>query len=213
MRCTSKRRSPITTWRPGAPARGARAWGCALLERQRWGLVPSWAKDAKIGDRMINARAETVASKPAFRSAFAKRRCIVPADGFYEWQVVPGRRQKQPYFFYGRDGAPLAFAGMWELWRDPSDAEAPRISTFVIVTTSANALVASVHERMPVVLPDALWDAWLDSDNHDAEALEQMLLPAAEDVLLRHAVGTEVNRPQNHGAGLVEPLVAQTGLE
>ncbi len=184
--------------------------GERLLERLRWGLIPAWAKDSKIGDRLINARAETVASKPSFRSAFARRRCIVPADGFYEWQVVPGRRQKQPYYISARDLLPLAFAGLWESWRDPSDAEAPWISSFVIVTTTANALVAPVHDRMPVVLPDAVWDAWLDADNHDVDSLAQMLVPAGEEVLQLHAVSTSVNRPQNRGPDLIEPLVERT---
>ena len=179
-----------------------------VLERLRWGLVPAWAKDPTIGDRMINARAETVASKPAFKGAFTRRRCIIPADGFFEWQVVPGQRQKQPYFIFGRDRLPLAFAGLWETWRDPSDPDASPISSFVIVTTSPNKLLAAVHDRMPVILEESAWDAWLEPTNHDVDALVQMLAPADEEVLDLYAVGTAVNRPENHGADLVAPLPA-----
>ena len=178
-----------------------------VLEKLRWGLIPVWAKDSTIGDRLINARAETVASKPSFKRAFASRRCIVPADGFFEWQVIPGRKQKQPYFIFGRDRLPLAFAGLWEAWRDPADPDAPWIASFVIVTTAANEILAPVHDRMPVILPPSTWDAWLEPENHDVDALAQMLVPAPSDALDLYAVATAVNRPQNHGSELVEPLV------
>lgn len=182
-----------------------------VLERLRWGLVPSWAKDLSIGDRMINARAETVASKPAYKRAFAKRRCIVPADGFFEWQVVPDRKQKQPWFIFGHDRRPLAFAGLWEAWRDPGDPDAPWVVSFVIVTTDSNDRLAPIHDRMPVILPESRWDAWLDPENHDVESLASLLVPAPDDALDLYEVSTAVNRPQQHGAELVEPLDPTSG--
>lgn len=177
-----------------------------VLERLRWGLVPSWAKDLSMGDRMINARAETVASKPAYKRAFAKRRCIVPADGFFEWQAVPARKQKQPWFIFGHDRRPLAFAGLWEAWREQDDPDAPWVVSFVIVTTDANDRLAPIHDRMPVILPESQWDAWLDPENHDVESLASLLVPAPDDALDLYEVSTAVNRPQRHGVELVEPL-------
>jgi len=177
-----------------------------VLERLRWGLVPRWAKDPSIGDRMINARAETVASKPAFKGAFKRRRCIIPADGFFEWQKVPGHRQKQPYFIFGRDRLTLAFAGLWEAWHDASHPDDAPLRSFAIITTTANATVAPVHDRMPVILPESSWDRWLCPENDDAESLVAMLAPAREGVLDLYPVSTAVNRPHNHGATLVEPI-------
>jgi putative SOS response-associated peptidase YedK len=130
----------------------------------RWGLVPAWAKDPAIGSRMFNARAEGVADKPAFRAAFRRRRCLVPADGFYEWQPVAGGR-KQPYFIRLVSGAPLALAGLWERWRGP-DGDA--IATFTIVTTAANEAMRAFHDRMPVLVAPADHDEWLSSPNPSA---------------------------------------------
>jgi len=180
--------------------------GLRVLERLRWGLIPGWAKDLTVGDRMINARAETVASKPAYKRSFARRRCIVPADGFYEWQAVPGRRRKQPYFIYGRDRRALALAGLREAWRDLSDPDTAEVGSFTIITTAAGSRVAPVHDRMPVVLPEAAWDLWLDPGNDDVDALAKMLAAAGDDALDLHPVGTAVNRPQSRGSGLVEPI-------
>src|SRR5262249_48344483 len=133
--------------------------GERILDLMRWGLVPSWAKDLSIGDRMINARAESILTSNAYKRAFVKRRCIIPADGFSEGARAAARKQpKQPWFFRRRDGGPLAFAGLWEIWHDPKDPDqehAPRIRSCVIVTTDANELVAPVHDRMPVVLPES----------------------------------------------------------
>jgi putative SOS response-associated peptidase YedK len=176
-----------------------------VLDVVRWGLVPSWAKDLSIGDRLINARAETIATKPAYKRAFEKRRCIVPADGFYEWRKVPGRKQKQPYFVFRRDREPLAFAGLWEIWHDPDDPDAERIRSCVIVTTRANHTLEGVHDRMPVVLPEEAWGAWLDPGNHDTRALAELLVPAPDDVLDLYAVRPLVNRPANDGRELLEP--------
>jgi putative SOS response-associated peptidase YedK len=179
-----------------------------VLDLVRWGLVPSWAKDLKIGDRLINARAESIATKPAYKRAFQKRRCIVPADGFYEWRKVPGHTAKQPYFVYRRDREPLAFAGLWEIWHDPEHPDGERIRSCVIVTTRANHMLEPVHDRMPVVLPEEVWDAWLDPENHDTTALEALLVPAPDDVLDLYAVRPLVNRPTNDGRELLEPAPA-----
>lgn len=180
--------------------------GVRTLHAFRWGLVPFWAKELKIGDRMINARAETVAEKPAYRHAFAQQRCLVPATAFYEWQKLPGKRAKQPWLFRPRDGQPLAFAGLWERWHDPDRPDGEAVQSTVIVTTNANELMRPVHDRMPVILPEERWDEWLDPENHDADELEQLLVPPAEDVLERYPISTEVNSPRNQGPELVEPV-------
>ncbi len=135
------------------------------LDMAHWGLVPGWAKDPSGSSRLINARAETVATKPSFRSAFKRKRCLVPADGFYEWQAVEGRRTKQPYLVTMADGTPLSFAGLWETWHAP-DGETLRSCT--IITCPANATMTMIHHRMPVILPKGAWDSWLDPDRRDA---------------------------------------------
>ena len=184
-----------------------------VLSRLRWGLVPGWAKDVAIGDRLINARAETLAEKPSFRRAFAHKRCLIPADGFYEWAAVPvtgAKPRKQPYYVHSRDGVPLALAGLWETWKVPDDAEVPTpdgwLRTCTIVTTDANATLAPVHHRMPVVLERSAWDEWLDPEVDDVGSLQRLLRPARDDLLGLHAVGTEVNGSRATGPGLVEPV-------
>jgi putative SOS response-associated peptidase YedK len=191
----------------------AESRGVRVLDVVRWGLVPSWAKDLSIGDRMINARAEKVATGNAYKRAFAKRRCLVPADGFYEWQIVEeagapasGKRRprKQPWFFRRRDGEPLAFAGLWEIWHDPAlGDDAPRIRSCVIITTEPNELLRPVHDRMPVLLPEQAWDEWLDADNHDVAALQRLLVPAPAGELEGWPVSTLVNKPANNGPELL----------
>jgi len=188
-----------------------------VLSRLRWGLVPSWAKDLAIGDKMINARAETVAEKPAYRRAFAKKRCISPADGFYEWKAGPkpsggGRPVKQPYFIHRLDGEPLAFAGLWETWKVPEDAD-PELGgddgwlrSCAIVTGPPNELMVPIHNRMPVVLPESAWDQWLDPDDHDVEALTQLLVPAPAEWFEAYAVSTAVNNARTNTAELVRPI-------
>ncbi len=175
-----------------------------VLSNLRWGLVPSWAKDPKMGDRLINARAEDVADKPAFRTAFARRRGLVPADGFYEWQPRPGQKKKQPMFVHRRDGEPMAFAGLWEVWRDRNAGEdADWLRTFAIVTTRPNDLLAPIHDRMPVILPEAAWDTWLDPEAEPA-VLESLLVPAPDDSIAVYPVSLLVNSADNDGPELVE---------
>jgi putative SOS response-associated peptidase YedK len=185
----------------------------APAERQlrvmRWGLVPFWAKDAKIGSRMINARSETVAEKPAFRRAFAKRRCLVPADGYYEWQPQPGG-QKQPIYITRADGRPLAFAGLYELWRDPAmsrDDDDAWLWTTTIITTSAPDELGMIHDRMPMIIDPAGWTDWLDPVNSDLADLKALLTPAAASGLDTYPVSVAVNSVRNNGPRLIEPAL------
>lgn len=183
----------------------ARPPGGRRLEKRRWGLVPSWAKEIAIGGRLINARVETVRLKPAFRAAFRERRCLIPADGFYEWHGPPGR--KQPYFFHRPSGAPLAFAGLYENWR--GGAPTPGADAYLscaILTREASASVREIHDRMPVILKPEYYDAWLDPDNTDPAALERILREGCITELSRHAVSRRVNRVENDDRRLTEPI-------
>lgn len=166
----------------------------------RWGLVPYWADDPSIGNRMINARSETVAEKPAFREAFRRRRCLVPADGFYEWEKREGAG-KVPHWIHRADRRPFAFAGLWERWRAP---EGDPLHTFTILTTEASPSLRRIHPRMPVILPEAGWSTWLDREA-DGETLLELLRPFPDGELSEHPVSTRVNTPAEDDAGLVEP--------
>jgi len=172
------------------------------LGRMRWGLVPSWAEDPGVGDRMINARAETLLEKPAFRTALERRRCIVPADGFYEWERIGSRTQ--PVYIHDRSGAPLAFAGLWAVWRDPATPDAPWLRSCTVVTTGANAMIAAVHDRMPVMLARDEWDRWLDRDMTDGEAVADLLRPAPDDLLELWPVSPRVNSARVDDERLIE---------
>jgi putative SOS response-associated peptidase YedK len=183
----------------------------------RWGLVPFWAKDPAIGSRLINARAETVDSKPSFRSAFAKRRCLLPADGFYEWLKVEqdGKTRKQPYYIHRADGRELAFAGLYELWRDPSvpeDQDNAWLWTTTIITTTATDEVGQIHDRMPMVIEPAAWPDWLDPDNTEAAGLQQLLVPAVSGGLTSYPVSTAVNNVRNNGPELAEAVPGPPSL-
>ncbi len=179
----------------------------------RWGLVPSWAKDPSVGSRMINARCEGISSKPAFRAAVARRRCIIPADAFYEWQRREGRDGKKvaklPHAIRRLDGQPMAFAGLWEFWRD-DDPDEPPLRTCAIVTTAANELMAPIHDRMPVVLAAENWSAWLDPST-DATAVESLMLPAPSEWFDVYAVSSLVNKVGNDGPQLLDPLPPPPG--
>ncbi len=167
------------------------------LDALRWGLVPSFTKEAKAARRPINARSETVASNGMFKAGFARRRCILPADAFYEWRANPAG--KEPFAIARADGAPLAFAGLWEGWRDP-DGQVLR--TFAILTTSANGTMMPLHERMPVILEQGDWTAWLAQD---PEAAAKLMRPAAEGVVRCWPVGREVGNVRNDGPHLLVP--------
>jgi putative SOS response-associated peptidase YedK len=198
----------------------------AVLERRTerrltplvWGLVPSWAKDRSIGARLINARRETIAEKPAFRKAFAARRCLLPADGYYEWYTseaatrVLGRAvkaKKQPFFIHRADGGRLAMAGLYEIWRDPTkdrDDESAWLRTCTVITTQATDAVGHIHDRMPMVIGRDSWDAWLDPELTDPEAALQLLAVTEPDELEVYAVSTEVNSVKNNQPSLLDPL-------
>ena len=182
----------------------AGADGARQLRELRWGLVPRWAKDAKAGNRMINLRAETVREKKSWQTSLAHRRCIIPVDGFYEWQDQGKGRRKQPFYIAARDGGPLALAGLWADWHDPATGD--KLWTCTIVTTSANQLMGSVHDRMPVILPPEVWDAWLDPDNHDVEQLTALLQPAPEELLAVWPVDLAVSNVRNNRPELTRPL-------
>ena len=172
----------------------------------RWGLVPRWAKDLKFGARTINSRSETAAEKPSFRSAMKKRRCLILADGFYEWQRI-GKR-KQPFYIHRQDRRPFYMAGLWESWRDPavSSSDAP-IETCTILTTDANTLMSGLHDRMPVVLPDDdAVNVWLDRDVPVADPIVELMLPREWPDFDFYAVSTTVNSVRNQGSDLIEPL-------
>lgn len=180
----------------------ARHGGERVLTSLRWGLVPAWAKDVKIGSRAINARSETAASAPMFRASFARRRCIIPMDGFYEWErKVKG---KLPHFIHSADGAPLPAAGLWSSWRDPETDE--RILTATVLTGTPNSLIAPIHDRMPVFVPSENWDAWLDPDNDDVDALEALMAVYPSDRMEQYPVSTLVNTVANNTRDLLTPL-------
>jgi len=177
----------------------------------RWGLVPFWAKDASGGGRLINARAETVASKPAFRRAFAKRRCLIPAEGYYEWQAVEqdGKKVKQPYYIFRKDGGELAFAGIYDLWRDkalPDDHERAWLWTAAIITTNASDDVGQIHDRMPMTIAPQAWADWLDPATSDLGQLQATMVPAMAGGLTSFPVSMAVNSVRNNGPELISPL-------
>ena len=193
-----------------------------------WGLVPLWAKDIKIGNKMINARAETITEKPAFKGLFKKHRLLIPMDGFYEWKVVEGqdgaKPTKHPQFIHRVDSEPLAVGGLWALWRDrskPADPSSdqemaaeqsasldadPWLHSCTIMTTAANETMAPVHNRMPVLVPQSAWAQWLDPSNQDLESLTALLQPAPNDVLTMYPVSTAVNNVRNKGEELLQQI-------
>lgn len=189
------------------------------LRAVTWGLVPSWAKDPKIGSRMINARMETVAEKPAYRRAFQKRRAILPADGYYEWYVTEeltkaGKPRKQPFFIRPKGAGMLAMAGLYELWRDPTRADDDPLRwkwTATVITTTATDELGRIHDRMPLMLPRSSYDEWLDPTPRDPAELLQLLEPAAPGVLEAFPVSTLVSNVANNGPELLEPLPLKPG--
>jgi len=175
------------------------------MKTVRWGLIPFWAKEAKIGARMINARGETAASKPAFRAAVKSRRCLVPADGFYEWMKIGSG--KQPHLIRFTDQRPFAFAGLWECWR-PADGEP--VESCTIITTTPNDLVTQIHDRMPVILPESALAEWLAPEPMAPPRLEQLLIPNSPDEMEAFPVSTRVNKPGNDDAECIAPLDQQS---
>ena len=182
------------------PAVVAGGGGERRLEMLRWGLIPSWADDPGIGARMINARSETVAEKPSFRRAFKERRCLIPADGFYEWQKTNGG--KQPYYLRMKSGRPFAFAGLWESW----NGDGNEIRSCTILTTNPNNIAREVHDRMPVILPPEVYEIWLDPDVREKEHLLSLLAPYPPGDMEAYPVSRRVNSPSNNEPSCVESV-------
>ena len=168
-----------------------------------WGLVPSWAKDPSIGNKMCNARGETVAVKNAFKNAYKRRRCLVPADGFYEWKQLPDGKTKQPMYIRMRSGKPFAFAGLWESWADDRGNE---LRSATILTTRPNALMAALHDRMPVILKPADCLRWIDQSEKQPGELDDLIAPYADDQMEVYPVSRQVNSPRNDGAELIKRI-------
>ena len=192
-------RAPVIRLREGLP----------VVDELRWGLIPAWAKDAKLAASCINARSETVATKPAFRAAFKRRRCLVPADGFFEWQTAG--KQKLPWWFVRPDGEPLLFAGLWESWQ-PAEHPDVHEQTFTLLTTRPNAVTAPVHDRMPVALSAAGAAEWL-RESSTPEQLAALCVPLPDDALERHRVSQCVNSARNDGPECIAPVLVQSGLD
>jgi putative SOS response-associated peptidase YedK len=168
-----------------------------------WGLIPSWAKDPEIGNRMINARAETLAEKPAFRSAFRRRRCLIPASGFYEWKQEAGRKGKTPMYIKLKSGESFAFAGLWESWNSPDGSN---ILSCTIITTTPNELMQSIHNRMPVILPPEAYGLWLTPRDLPAAQLQPLLKPYPAEEMTAYPVSTLVNSPVNDVPECIAPV-------
>lgn len=166
-----------------------------------WGLIPSWAKDASIGNRMINARGETLAEKPSYRGVYKYKRCLIPADGFYEWKSQPGTKTKTPYFVHMKNGQPFAFAGLWDEWRA---ADGSQLRTCTIITTSPNALMSPIHDRMPVILQPADYGEWLDEAPRAPDSLQHLIAAFPADLMEAYPVSALVNSPSNDRAELLQ---------
>lgn len=177
--------------------------GKRIVEGLRWGLIPNWAKDDSIGNKLINARAETLAEKPSFRDAFKNKRCIIPASGFYEWQKA-SKGAKQPFYFYLKDKEVFGFAGLYEEWLDRETGE--QIETCTIITTEANKVLEPIHERMPVILKPKDYDQWLDAKAKDTGKLEKLLAPYSSEEMTAYKVSKSVNAPSNDSPELIEEI-------
>ena len=173
------------------------------LDFYLWGLIPSWAKDPEIGNRMINARAETLTEKPTFRAAFRRRRCLILADGFYEWKLVPGRKGKLPMYIQLASRKPFAFAGLWENWHSPDGSN---ILSCTIITTQPNTMMQEIHNRMPVILPASAYDLWLNRGEPDVKLLQEVLRPYPAEEMIAHPVSTVVNDPSNDTPECIIPI-------
>lgn len=184
----------------------SRRTGDRLHHEKKWGLLPGWSRDPKLAYKLINARSETVAEKPAFRQAFQKRRCLIVADGFYEWQAASkGQdKHKQPYLIQLQTQSLFAFAGLWERWRSPDTDDV--VFSCTILTTVANEAMAPIHHRMPVILPPQAYDPWLDSAYYDREQLESLMQPYDSEAMTTMAIGVDVNNPRHDVAAVQTPL-------
>jgi putative SOS response-associated peptidase YedK len=195
--------SPRYNIAPSQPVAVVPNDGRNQLDFYVWGLIPSWAKDPAIGNRMINARAETLIEKPSFRNAFRRRRCLIPADGFYEWKQEPGRKTKIPTYVRLKDGKPFAFAGLWERWDSPDGST---VFSCTIITTQPNELMQEIHNRMPVILPEAAYPLWLNPGEADTGQLQALLQPYPAGEMAAYPVSTLVNSPDNDTAACIAPV-------
>jgi putative SOS response-associated peptidase YedK len=177
--------------------------GTNKLDFFTWGLVPFWAKDPSIGNRMINARAETLAEKPSFKNAFKRRRCLIMADGFYEWQKLPGEKTKIPTYIHLKDRKSFAFAGLWEEWISPDGSH---ILSATIITTEPNEIVKPIHNRMPVILPESAYEQWLTPEEVDSQNLSALLRPFDASQMETYPVSRMVNNPRNDHPNCIRPL-------
>lgn len=177
--------------------------GDSTVSMYKWGLIPSWSKDPSIGDRMINARAESLAEKPSFRNAYRRRRCLILADGFYEWKQNPGMKSKQPVYIRLKDDHPFAFAGLWELWNSPDGSE---IRSCTIITTQPNSLLEPIHNRMPVILPPGVYEQWLSPEDRKPDQLNGLLVPYPPDEMVAFPVSKMVNSPEYDAQELIKPV-------
>ena len=178
------------------------------VQTMRWGLIPFWAKEARIGNKMINARSETVIENKVFRTPFQKRRCLILADSFYEWVRVS--KSKQPIRILLDSEKPFAFAGIWESWKDPNDPNADAVESCSIITTHANTLMQPIHDRMPVILPRELESDWLDLDNTDTSFLREIMIPFDPGLMKCYPVSQAVNSTKNEGKDLITPIVQES---
>ena len=195
--------SPRYNIAPSQPVAVIPNTGDNVVTMYKWGLIPSWSKDPSIGDRMINARAETLAEKPSFRNAFRRRRCLILADGFYEWRQIPSSKNKQPVYIHLKDNRPFAFAGLWELWTSPDGSE---IRSCTIITTQPNSLVEPIHNRMPVILSPDDYGQWLKKEDQPTGELIKLLKPYSSDEMVAYPVSKLVNTPHYDSADLIKPV-------
>ena len=177
--------------------------GDNALAFYKWGLIPSWSKDPAIGDRMINARSESLAEKPSFRNAYRRRRCLILADGFYEWKQNPSSKSKQPVYIRFYDERSFAFAGLWELWHSPDGSE---IRSCTIITTQPNSLLEPIHNRMPVILPPEDYKQWLDTEDQHPDQLNKLLVPYPADEMIAFPVSKMVNSPEYDSPEIIKPI-------
>lgn len=177
--------------------------GEKTLTMYKWGLIPSWSKDPAIGDRMINARAESLAEKPSFRNAYRRRRCLILADGFFEWKQNPGMKTKQPVYIRLKNEQPFAFAGLWELWNSPDGSE---IRSCTIITTQPNSLLEPIHNRMPVILPPDAYDVWLSTEDRQPAQLNELLVSYPPSEMIAYPVSRMVNSPEYDSPDVIKPV-------
>jgi putative SOS response-associated peptidase YedK len=195
--------SPRFNIAPSQPVAVIPNTGDNILSMYQWGLIPSWAKDPAIGDRMINARAESLAVKPSFRNAYRRRRCLILADGFYEWKQSPGLKSKQPVYIRLINNHPFAFAGLWEHWTSPDGSE---IRSCTIITTQPNSLLLTIHNRMPVILPTETFSQWITPADLPAIQLNELLAPYPAEEMIAYPVSKMVNSPQFDSPDLIKPI-------